>query len=256
MVGLYDLLLTNLETDYKLYYRYFYDPPEFQTVLKGIDELMLHFGYFRDDPSQLPSFVALNEAKIDCIIFPKGENLFSAVNWYLDELILGKKYKTKLKESSIRQLKDKLLKWCDKKYSLELKTPKIKTRDKTLNCKTFHNSGLCVPITADGFGYRDLPHSYDSIKNFLKNYLSNDLTKKAKAEDLIQETITLIQFANDESDYGMGLEFGLCLFSYGDKSLHKYVKMLLNLGYTLVGRNHYADIITAHLNKREICVKV
>jgi hypothetical protein len=47
LVGIYDLILDGLKTDYKLYYRYFYDPPEFQTVLKGTDETMLHFGYFR-----------------------------------------------------------------------------------------------------------------------------------------------------------------------------------------------------------------
>jgi hypothetical protein len=255
LVGLYDLLLTNLETDYKLYYRYSYDPPEFQTVLKGNDDLMLHLGYFRDDPNELPSFVALNEAKNGCTIIPKGDNLFSAVNWYLDELIISRRYKIRLEESTINRFKDKLVKWCDKKHSLELKTSKIKARDKIINCKTFHGAGLSVPVTSDGFGYRDLPHSYDSLKKILKNYLSADSTKKTQAEDLIQEIITLIQFANDESDYGMGLELGLCLFSYGDESLHKYVKMLLSLGYNLLGRNYYADIITAHLDKREMCIK-
>lgn len=79
---------------------------------------------------------------------------------------------------------------------------------------------------------------------------SNVKAKITKAEDSIQELMTLTQFANDESDYGMGLELGLCMFSYGDCSLHKYIKNLLPISYNLLNRNHYADIIKEHLNHR------
>ena len=33
----------------------------------------------RDDPSEMPSFVAINEANIDGKIISKGDNLFSAI---------------------------------------------------------------------------------------------------------------------------------------------------------------------------------
>jgi hypothetical protein len=39
--------------------------------------------------------------------------------------------------------------------------------------------------------------------------------EKDKATDPLMETLMLIQFANDECDYGEGLEMGLCMFSYG-----------------------------------------
>lgn len=34
---------------------------------------------FRDDPNEMPNFVAINEAKVDCKIHCKGDNLFCAV---------------------------------------------------------------------------------------------------------------------------------------------------------------------------------
>ena len=46
------------------HWRFYYDPPEFQTVLTGSgkNEKQFHIGYFRDDPKQAPAFVAANSA--------------------------------------------------------------------------------------------------------------------------------------------------------------------------------------------------
>jgi len=68
--------------------------------------------------------------------------------------------------------------------------------------------------------------------------------------DVLMEIITLVQFANDECDYGEGLELGLDLFSYGGEVLHKTILSLLPLAYQLVGRPQYATIIEAHLADR------
>lgn len=64
--------------------------------------------------------------------------------------------------------------------------------------------------------------------------------------------MTLLQFANDESDYGTGLEFGLCLFSFGNEALHKYVRIYLNLAYMFLNRSFYSEIIKAHLTQRSL----
>jgi nitrogen fixation/metabolism regulation signal transduction histidine kinase len=77
-------------------------------------------------------------------------------------------------------------------------------------------------------------------------------SKKLKAEESIQELMTLTQFANDESDYGMALELGQCMFSFGEQGLHKYIKNLLSISYTLLDRNHYSDIIKAQLSNRQM----
>jgi len=33
--------------NYLLHYRYYYDPPEFMTVLRGDDKSLFHMGYYR-----------------------------------------------------------------------------------------------------------------------------------------------------------------------------------------------------------------
>jgi hypothetical protein len=71
----------------------------------------------------------------------------------------------------------------------------------------------------------------------------NNKDKKANAVESIQGLITLTQFANDESDYGMALELGLNMFSFGDAQLHRYVRVLLSISYSLLNRNLYADIL-------------
>ncbi len=75
-------------------------------------------------------------------------------------------------------------------------------------------------------------------------------SKISKAENSLQELVNLVQFANDECDPGMGLELGICMFSFGKIELHKYVKNLMTNGYNLLNRNHYADIIKSHLAQR------
>lgn len=48
LTGIYDLIINGYKLDYRLHARYFFDPPEFQTVLKVINSPSeTHFGYFR-----------------------------------------------------------------------------------------------------------------------------------------------------------------------------------------------------------------
>ena len=70
-----------------------------------------------------------------------------------------------------------------------------------------------------------------------------------KIMDRLQEMITFVQFANDECDYGMGLELGLDLFCHGDY-FHKQVSNLLTLAYQLLGREEYGRIVQEHLKQR------
>jgi len=61
------------------HWRYYYDPPEFQTVLVSKDKNLYHIGYFRDDPKEMPCFLASNSAAKDGILTPMGPNIFAAV---------------------------------------------------------------------------------------------------------------------------------------------------------------------------------
>ena len=91
----------------------------------------------------------------------------------------------------------------------------------------------------------------DAQRKMFANFCDeSDSAKKTKASDKIQEIITFIQFANDESDYGMGLEFGLNMFCFGDKRLHKFVRVAASTSYDLLGRGYYAEILKEHLKNR------
>ena len=66
----------------------------------------------------------------------------------------------------------------------------------------------------------------------------------------VQELITLVQFANDECDYGEGLELGMAMFCYGAKILHKTSQFLLSMAYELLHRDEFAQILRGHLEDR------
>ena len=98
--GVLPKLKTCSQNDLLCHWRYKYDPPEFQTLLASVDDSStFHIGYFRDDPKEMPVFVASaggikkeetfsqgfsSHAKIN----PMGGNLFGAVYNYIQALIL------------------------------------------------------------------------------------------------------------------------------------------------------------------------
>ena len=73
--------------------------------------------------------------------------------------------------------------------------------------------------------------------------------KRDREFEPLQEIITLVQFANDECDYGMGMELGLDLFCHGDK-FHDTVMHLLPLAYSLLQREQFGRIVEEHLKHR------
>ena len=91
----------------------------------------------------------------------------------------------------------------------------------------------------------------DLKKMFKKIVDAKTDSERDKALDPLMELIMLIQFANDECDYGEGLELGLDLFTYGGKVLHKTILNLLPLAYQLLGRHEYKTIIQEHLKDRK-----
>ncbi|CAD5115084.1 DgyrCDS4097 [Dimorphilus gyrociliatus] len=238
------------KTCYLTYWRYYYDPPEFLTVVQGDKRAQFHIGYFRDDPENMPDFVAFNEAKNSCQIKPKGENLFAAIKCYIDGFVKENPIK---KTHAIKILTD-LGEYAKKlSYSLDVKTPKMKKRDKLVNSKTFHGAGICVPVDDNDIGYRPLPDTPGELKKILKKIESSEEgAERNKAFDPLMETIMCVQFANDECDYGQGLELGIDLFSYGSDIFHSQILNVLPLAYELLGRNEYGEIIKAHLKNRKV----
>ena len=88
LVGPFDVLdgkFDNIKLRYPavLHWRYQYDPPEFFTVLSGnIDGL--HWGYWFDDPGQLPPVISAFYAFDAFELWSPGSTLFAAVADWID----------------------------------------------------------------------------------------------------------------------------------------------------------------------------
>lgn len=85
LAGKFDKLPPMEPAKYLRHRRFFYDPPEFQTVLVSQPDAKrrgLHFGYWRDDPS-LPAenncMVASNDEDVGCHVTIVADNIFVAV---------------------------------------------------------------------------------------------------------------------------------------------------------------------------------
>lgn len=89
----------------------------------------------------------------------------------------------------------------------------------------------------------------------MKKIVSADTdSKRLEFTEQLDEIITNVHFANDECDYGTGLELGIDLFCFGDTYFHSIISSLLSVAYNLLNRPKYASIIKAHLrNRRNGC---
>ncbi|NWU99576.1 HPF1 factor, partial [Upupa epops] len=257
LVGPYDILAgkhkkaKTSDPNFNLHWRFFYDPPEFQTIIVGDSKTQYHMGYFRDVPDELPVWVGANEAKKGCVISQVGDNVFAAVKLFLSEKL--KEVNDKKRSTLLKDIDDKLTRTAKELgYSLEQKTVKMKQRDKKVVTKAFHGAGLVVPVDKNNVGYRELPETNANLKKICKAIVDAPTDEeRLKAFAPIQEMLTFVQFANDECDYGMGYELGMDLFCYGSHYFHKTVAQLLPLAYTLLKRNLFADIIESHLAQRQ-----
>nr|XP_057901939.1 histone PARylation factor 1 isoform X1 [Doryrhamphus excisus] len=239
----------NPSPNFHLHWRYFYDPPEFQTILQGSEESQHHIGYYRDIPDSLPCFIGENEAKSGCTIRQMGDNVFAAVHLFL---LRKKNEKGSQKSGDFDSLEAKLReRSATLNLSLEQKTKGMKQRDKKVVTKTFHGAGIVVPVDKNDVGYRELPETDAALKKICKAITDaqND-EERIKAFKPIQEIVTFVQFANDECDYGMGYELGVDLFCFGSHYFHKVVKQLLPMAYNLLKRNLFGEILEAHLINR------
>ncbi|CAF1131943.1 unnamed protein product [Adineta ricciae] len=249
LVGPFEILDGALKTcstlpNIHLHYRYYYDTPEFMTVIRTLDKKsQFHIGYYRDSPDELPAFLASNDSSVNNHFKICGDNIFAAVHSY------ARHHLKSSDKSDLKTFVSDLESYAKKhKFSLDETTPKITARKKKVNCTLLNSLGMVVPCEND-IGYRPVPFTKDQFKKVCDKFCNGTSEDQhQKAEDDLQHVITCIQFANDECDYGEGLEFGLNLFLYGSSKLHSRILTLLPLAYKLLHRDLYGQIITDHLS--------
>ncbi|OTF81431.1 hypothetical protein BLA29_004642 [Euroglyphus maynei] len=266
LVGPFDLLNNKLNESHDgnenilTHWRYFYDPPEFQTfaiIDPNCEHLRLesisheyHLGYFRDNPTDHEPLVVSNDSKKSCEIHGEGDNIFSAIH----TLLSGKRFKLKNHNDHCKKLRQKLETFAIENHvNLNGKT-KLEERQKRINAPTLHRFGIVVPMI-NNVGYRQLPITDNNLKRLFERIINLDddeQRRKCSSVKEIQHIITLIQYANDEKDFGMGLEFGLDLFLAGHQFFHRSSEHLLQQAYEFLDRENFAHILHHHLDNNRM----
>lgn len=264
LVGPFDVLRGNIDESIAEkvgdsilnHWRFFYDPPELQTfaiidpsIASSIDHnLSYHLGYFRDVPEEDAPMVVSSDPDKSCHITGVSDNIFAAI-WI--ELTKRKAKSTNL--SKLKQFENQLKSFSDK-HNIDLTgNSKLKSRKKKVNAPTFHKFGIVVDVV-DDVGYRELPETDENLKKIINKIINLDndeQRRKCSSMKEIHQIMGLINYANDEKDFGMALEFGLDLFCTGHAFFHRSAKHLLAQAYQLLERNAFATIVTAHLDDRK-----
>ncbi|XP_063530625.1 histone PARylation factor 1 [Cydia strobilella] len=251
LIGPYELLLGKLPVLenkhlYLIHWRFFYDPPEFQAVLKSKDKSEFHIGYFRDDPSAEPVFLAHNDSSKGCHITPYASNIFGAVYLYLEH-----QKKSPFTAMMYKKTMEKVKSWAEKhNYSIEEYNAKRRTNLSI--AKTLHGAGIMVPYDKKTqLGYRRLAETDANLKKlFSKLAEAKSQNDKDKILSDLQPAITYANIAVDEGDFGTGLEVGIDMFCSGLKELEASVLNSLCSVYSLLNRAEFGTIIEAHLKCR------
>ncbi|XP_024946227.1 histone PARylation factor 1 [Cephus cinctus] len=258
LVGPYDILSSKLDDrndlkkeQYLTHWRFYYDPPEFQTILNVEGKDGLHFGYWRDEPTENPVFVATNSVNVNCKIVPVADNIFSAVSAYMDTELKRASPFNKMKLSNLQ----KSLKSYAKKHkiTLETNTNSMKAREKRVVARTLHGAGIVVPYNKKTqVGYRELAVTDSKLRKILKNIdeTSDDNVREDNLNSLLEVT-RLATIAADECDFGTCLELGHDLFSSGSNHVHTMAIQMLAIAYTHLDRPQFLEIIKTHLADRK-----
>lgn len=241
--------------DYLRHWRFYYDPPEFQTVFvrKGTG---IHYGYWRDDPHDKETLLlARNDSTKGCEFEFVAGNIFDAFLYYLDNDFQG----TPFTAATVANTKKSLQKFISQnEVRLETLEKIRRARSTNVVCKTFHRAGIVVPYEPKTqLGYRPLLESDAGLKKIFKLFDTagssatdqDDEVRTAVLEKL-QPIATAANIAMDECDFGTALELGIDLFCSGYSQLHMLASTLLVQAYSLLQRPQYIAISKAHLEKR------
>ncbi|CAJ0565778.1 unnamed protein product, partial [Mesorhabditis spiculigera] len=102
---------------------------------------------------------------------------------------------------------------------------------------------LSVPMR-DNVGYRPLTDSIPKVKKQLLAIANEkDEDDQERLMDFVRQYGAYIQMADDEMDFGMGLEFGHDLFLCNAPRLDKAASVILGKAYEMLGRTEFASIL-------------
>uniref|UniRef100_A0A1I7YFT4 DUF2220 domain-containing protein n=1 Tax=Steinernema glaseri TaxID=37863 RepID=A0A1I7YFT4_9BILA len=200
------------EAEYILWDRFKTDLPEMQTIMTYSNG---RFAYWRDSAQDVPLLVHVDKTpnfpKVDVV---GSDDPFFAIAYLMGEnenleLLPGKKlniYKTEMKSIVQRRKKESM-------------------------GSAFHGPRIVVPMRGE-VGYRPVSDNPAKLKKKLQTFMTtDDEVLKATLRKELLELKSYIDFANDEMDYGMGLEFGHDLFLANNKVFDNLAFHMLETAY-------------------------
>ncbi|XP_014486536.1 PREDICTED: UPF0609 protein C4orf27 homolog [Dinoponera quadriceps] len=258
LVGPYDVLEDKMKSivrkndkeKYLAHWRYYYDPPEFHTTVMCDNKNGLHFGYWQDDVAEKPVFVAKNCSNVDCVFEAVAENIFGAVDTYLQGKV---KSANPFEKTGIMRLHSQLKNFANQHdITLEKNTADMRSRERKVVARTFHKAGIVVPYDKKTqLGYRDLAVTDSELQKILRK-IENASTPDERKGPMTQldEIVRQATIAADECDFGTCLELGHNLFSSGNTHVQGKALQMLSIAYTHLQRPQLLEILKAHLKDR------
>ncbi|CAG2175129.1 unnamed protein product [Oppiella nova] len=252
LVGPYDVLTGKLKKSaikdreqVLCHWRYYYDLPEFQTIVAS-NKNGYHLGYFRDTPDEENPVVVSNSGD-NSTIEGMADNICAAIY----SVLQNRKFRGT--SAAIAELEVKLRSFCSKNKINFSDTCKLRERKSKIMAKSLNGFGFVVPYDKKTeLGYRPLPQTDSELKKLFAAIIKVDVDVRNECKSMseLQEIIQLVSYANDECDFGMGLELGIDLFSCGEQYFHKSVLYLLSMAYDFLKREPFSRVIKAHINNR------
>ncbi|CAG9539623.1 unnamed protein product [Cercopithifilaria johnstoni] len=239
LCGVFDYLgghFKDENTDkYLLHDRFATDLPEMQTLAVYDDG---RFVYWRDEPNtEKPLIVHVDNAEH----FPKCVIVGATDPFYMVAHLVGKtlpvKYRSLFSKDWIEHYRT---------FIADVRTI-VKSRKKETVGLPFHGIGIYVKLV-NNVGYRPLNEKTGKLKELITSVATtSDEAIKQKKLEKIMEIVSAVQFANDEKDFGMGLEFGHDIFWSNHDFFDKMAVKLLATAYMLLNRGAFAHILKVHM---------
>lgn len=265
LAGSFDGLAPREPAAYLRHCRYFYDPPEFQTVLASVGGKRdgLHYGYWRDDPQVADAdepgavLVAQTDADRGCAVRLIGTNLFAAVLHHMEKEVRLSPFE----QTAANAVRTKLRQYCESngiavdEQGSATASAVLRQRSAKVVVPTLHTAGLVVPLDRQtSVGYRPLSVPPKQLREWLHRLDDPEDGDSAAVFTLVMERVqpllTAASIAVDESDFGTAIELGVELFGHGSPRLHAVAMQMLATGYAMVRRPQLIAIVKAHLAER------
>ncbi|VDN08391.1 unnamed protein product [Thelazia callipaeda] len=242
LCGVFDYLAGHLkDADSKkclLHDRYATDLPEMQTLAVYDSG---RFVYWRDEPNtKKPLIVHVkNEEHFPECVIVGNEDPF-----YIVAYIIGNSLPVRFHNLFSKS-------WIENYASYISNLRKItKSRKNNTVGSPFHGIGIFVKVN-NNIRYRPLNEKKAKLKELIKNAATvSDETLNEWRIKKIMDFVTRVQFANDEKDFGMGLELGHNIFWSNYAYFDKLAQKLLVTAYELLNREVFAYILKVHMPTR------